>query len=140
MEPWSPGWRGQSSRAPAEGRESPAAFAGPGKEKTSQPSVRTTSDRSSLSLDLAGSRLFRRRGGMVLVCGSVLAANRKQIFVKKIKSIRRHLRPPLVDLFFIPVPIEPQRRIGQVFRKRQPVSPFTRQHVADLAPGMHFVD
>src|SRR5580658_982458 len=140
MEPWSPGCRGQSSPAPAEDREPPAVFAGSGKEKMPEPVVATTSDRRSLSLDLAGSRLFRRRGGMVLMCGSMLAANRKQIFVKKIENIRRHFRPPLVDLFFVPVPIEPQRRIGQVFRKRQPVSPFTPQHGADLSPGMHFVD
>ena len=43
---------------------------------------------------------------------SVLAPDGKNIFMQKIERIRRYLRTPLVDFFFVPMAVEPESGVG----------------------------
>src|SRR5450631_3069678 len=89
--------------------------------------------------DLADSRLFRRRGGM-LVARFVLAPDGEQILLQKIERIRGNFGTPLVDFFFCPMAVKAEGGVSNVLGKRETVGSFARQHVAELASRVQFVD
>src|SRR5260370_15740512 len=93
-----------------------------------------------MAKDLPNGRLFRRRGGVVLVGRPVLALDGQNVLMQQVERIRRYLGTPLVDFFFFPVAVEAEGGVGEVLGKREAITSFTYQHPADLAPGVHFVD
>src|SRR5579862_3125670 len=70
----------------------------------------------------------------------MLALNRQQIFEEGVEDVRRNFSSPLfVDFRFVPVSVEPESAVSQIFRECLPVIAFALQDAADLASSVHLV-
>ena len=71
---------------------------------------------------------------------TMLALDREEVLEKGIEDVGGNLGSPLfVDFRFVPVSVEAEGRVGQVFRKRLPVISFALEHATDLTTGVHLV-